>query len=54
MRQAVEDGLIAEERYRAYMKLKAENAYNKNAVDYFTAEKMKFKQIVKFNKHNYK
>jgi putative ribosome biogenesis GTPase RsgA len=54
VRQAVEDGLIAEERYRAYMKLKAENAYNKNVVDYFTAEKMKFKQIAKFNEHNYK
>ena len=52
--QAVKDGLIAEERYRAYMKLKAENAYNKNAVDYPAAKKRKFKQIAKLNKHNYK
>ena len=54
VRQAVKDGLIAEERYRAYMKLKAENAYNKNAVDYLAAKKRKFKQIAKLNKHNYK
>ena len=54
MRQAVKDGLIAEERYRSYMKLKAENAYNKNAVDYLAAKKRKFKQIAKLNKHNYK
>lgn len=54
MRQAVKDGLIAEERYRAYMKLKAENAYNKNAVEYLAAKKRKFKQIAKLNKHNYK
>ena len=47
-------GLIAEERYRAYMKLKAVNAYNKNAVDYLAAKKRKFKQIAKLNKHNYK
>ena len=53
VRQAVKDGLIAEERYRAYMKLKAENAYNKNAVDYLAAKKRKFKQIAKLNKHNY-
>lgn len=50
VRQAVKDGLIAEERYRAYMKLKAENAYNKNAVDYLAAKKRKFKQIAKLNK----
>ena len=37
-----------------YMKLKAENAYNKNAVDYLAAKKRKFKQIAKLNKHNYK
>ena len=54
VRQAVKDGLISEERYRAYMKLKAENAYNKNAVDYLAAKKRKFKQIAKLNKHNYK
>ena len=54
VRQAVKDGLIAEERYRAYMKLKAENVYNKNAVDYLAAKKRKFKQIAKLNKHNYK
>ena len=36
------------------MKLKAENAYNKNAVDYLAAKKRKFKQIAKLNKHNYK
>ena len=41
-------------RDRAYMKLKAENAYNKNAVDYLAAKKRKFKQIAKLNKHNYK
>lgn len=51
VRQAVKNGLIAEERYRAYMKLKAENAYNKNAVDYLAAKKRKFKQIAKLNKH---
>ena len=54
VRQAVKDGLITEERYRAYMRLKAENAYNKNAVDYLAAKKRKFKQIAKLNKHNYK
>ena len=53
VRQAVKDGLIAEERYRAYMKLKAENAYNKNAVDYLAAKKRKFKQIAKLNEHNF-
>jgi len=54
VRQAVKDGLITEERYRVYMRLKAENAYNKNAVDYLVAKKRKFKQIAKLNKHNYK
>ena len=54
VRQAVKDGLITEERYRAYMRLKVENAYNKNAVDYLAAKKRKFKQIAKLNKHNYK
>lgn len=54
VRQAVKDGLITEERYRAYMRLKAENAYNENAVDYLVAKKRKFKQIAKLNKHNYK
>ena len=54
VRQAVKDGLITEERYRVYMRLKAENAYNENAVDYLVAKKRKFKQIAKLNKHNYK
>jgi hypothetical protein len=49
-----EGRIDCEERYRAYMKLKAENAYNKNAVDYLAAKKRKFKQIAKLNKHNYK
>ena len=52
VRQAVRDGLIAEDRYRAYMKLKAENAYNENAADYIAAKKKKFKEIAKFNKNN--
>ena len=36
------------------MRLKVENAYNENAVDYLVAKKRKFKQIAKLNKHNYK
>lgn len=54
VRQAVEDGLIAEERYRAYMKLKAENAYNENAADYLAAKKKKFKEIAKLNKNHHR
>ena len=50
LRQAVKDGLIAEERYRSYMKLKAENAYNENTEEYLTAKKRKFKEIAKLNK----
>ena len=50
VRQAVKDGLITEERYRAYMRLKAENAYNENATDYLAAKKKKFKDIAKLNK----
>lgn len=50
LRQVVKDGLIAEERYRAYRRLKAENAYNENATDYLAAKKKKFKEIAKLNK----
>ena len=54
VRQAVKDGLITKERYRSYMKLKAENAYNENAADYLAAKKKKFKEIAKFNKNNHR
>ena len=54
VRQAVKDGSIVEERYRAYMKLKAENAYNENTADYLVAKKKKFKEIAKLNKNHHR
>lgn len=52
VRQAVKEGLLSEERYKAYIKLKAENAYNENAADYLAEKKRKFKEIAKYNKNN--
>jgi ribosome biogenesis GTPase len=50
VRRAIQDEELSEERFAAYKKLKAENAYMEDAQNYLAAKKMKFKEIAKYNK----
>lgn len=50
VRNALKEGVISEERYQAYKKLKAENAYNEDAAGYLSEKRMRFKEIAKYNK----
>lgn len=50
VREALERGVLSEERFRAYKKLKAENAYMEDAANYFAARKKKFKEIARYNR----
>ena len=54
VRAAMEDGMIDEERLKAYKKLKAENSYMEDTGNYMLAKKKKFKEIAKYNKNNLK
>lgn len=54
VRAAMEDGMINEERLKAYKKLKAENSYMEDTGNYMLAKKKKFKEIAKYNKNNLK
>ena len=54
VRAAMEDGMIDEERLKAYKKLKAENSYMEDTGNYMPAKKKKFKEIAKYNKNNLK
>lgn len=54
VRAAMEDGMIDEDRLKAYKKLKAENSYMEDTGNYMLAKKKKFKEIAKYNKNNLK
>lgn len=54
VQKAIKEGTIPEERFLAYQKLKAENAYAEDARSYLDAKKRKFKEIAKYNKNNRK
>ena len=54
VRAAMEDGMIDEERLKAYKKLKAEHSYMEDTGNYMLAKKKKFKEIAKYNKNNLK
>lgn len=50
VRQALEQGLLAPERWQSYQKLKTENAYMEDSRSYLLAKEQKFKEIAKYNK----
>lgn len=52
VRAAIENGLLSMERYLAYQKLKAENAYMEDTENYLMAKKKKFREIAKYNKNH--
>lgn len=54
VQRALESGLISEERFMAYKKLKTENAYIEDTANYLTAKKKKFREIARYNKKNLK
>lgn len=54
IRRAIADGVISEERFNAYQKLKTENAYMEDSANYLAAKKKKFKEIAQYNKKNIK
>ena len=51
---AVVSGILSEDRWLSYRKLKSENRYAQNQSEYMQAKKEKFKQIAKKNKFNKK
>ena len=51
---AVASGILDEDRWLSYQKLKSENRYVQNQIEYMQAKKEKFKQIAKKNKFNKK
>ncbi|MGN0981982.1 MAG: ribosome small subunit-dependent GTPase A [Candidatus Limivicinus sp.] len=52
IRQALEQGLLAPERWQSYQKLKTENAYMEDSRSYLLAKEQKFKEIARINKNN--
>ena len=54
LRAAIEEGTLAEDRYRSYAKLMTENAYIEDTDSYLAAKEKKFKDIAKYNKTNKK
>lgn len=50
--QALESGELDVERWRSYLKLKAENAYTEDSESYLAAKEKRFKEIAKINKTN--
>ena len=47
---AISSGALAEERWRSYQKLNAENRYTENSAEYLAEKRQKFKTIAKINK----
>ena len=52
VRQAVESGILPQERLQSYRKLKNEIRYTEDAEQYLEEKKQKFKTIAKINKSN--
>lgn len=50
VRKALRDGLISEERWRSYLKLKSEAEYAADSESYLAAKEKKFKDIAKFSR----
>lgn len=51
---AIELGKLSEKRWQSYLKLKIEDSYKENKVDYMEQKKVRFKNIAKINKTNKK
>lgn len=54
IREAIESGVLDEERVTQYLKLQKESKYNTNSEEYLREKKEKFKKIAKINKQNNK
>ncbi len=54
VKQALENGQLAEERWQSYLKLKLENEYATDSQSYLISKEKKFKEIAKYNKSNRK
>ena len=50
VQRALRDGLISEERWRSYLKLKSEAEYAEDSQSYLAAKEKKFKDIAKFSR----
>ena len=54
IRAAISNGELSEDRWLSYQKLKAEQSYSENSIDYLAEKNKKFKNIAKINKSNKK
>lgn len=50
--EAIENGILSNERFEQYIKLQKESQYNSDSEQYLKNKKEKFKQISKINKNN--
>ena len=50
VQKALRDGLISDERWRSYLKLKSEAEYAEDSESYLAAKEKKFKDIAKFSR----
>ena len=54
IQKALKEGVLSEERWISYQKLKVENAYVADSQSYLFSKEKKFKEIAKYNKNNRK
>ena len=54
VQKGLQDGILLEERWFSYQKLKTENEYVMDSQGYLTSKEKKFKEIAKINKSNRK